>query len=134
MNMKFIQKYLKKNLLLDQEHVRYVPPNTIVDTDFLGPCFGIIVHDKENKRAYAGHFPNPHSGSLVLLLNKAISELGDSKNLNVYCVGSSPGGQLEDIENRYVQHTLMERNFEATHKISTSKNKFGKNASRAFFR
>jgi len=129
MNMKFVEKYLKKNLLLNQFNVRYVPPNTIVDTNFLGPCFGIIVHDKENKRAYAGHFPIPQDGSLVLLLNKAISELDIPQNLDVYCVGSSPGGQLEDLENQYVQYTLKEREF-----VTSTLEKYGFEKSKLFFR
>ena len=124
-----LSKHLKDTLRLNQEDIRYVPPKTIVDTNFLGPCFGVIIYDKEHQRAYAGHFPNPERGSLVLLVNKAIFGIGNPENLDVFCVGNSPMGSLEDVHNRYVQETNNERQF-----VVSTLEKYGFDKSKTIFR
>lgn len=63
------------------------------------------------KKACAGHFPNPKSGTMESLMKKSILEFGDLRGIEAYITGSSPGGDLNNLSSPYVQKTIEDRAF-----------------------
>jgi hypothetical protein len=74
--------------------------NKIISTNFLSPCVGVIIYNKEKKEAYCGHYPTPqpnrYDEGLEPLLKEAKLGFGDLKELEAYVVGISADEKNKD--------------------------------------